>query len=86
MSFTIVIYLCIHSQSCHRRGFYCAQGLVNLNYCGDDDGGLMVLKGSNQLVEEFFNQQGRDSYLSWGPFDWHGESPSSLDITDVKGI
>lgn len=62
------------SQSCHRKGFYCCQGLVNLNYCGPEDGGLMILEGSNQLVERFFDENGRDSYTSWGPFDWHGFS------------
>ncbi|WVQ84276.1 hypothetical protein IAT38_006428 [Cryptococcus sp. DSM 104549] len=27
-------------QSCHRRGFYCCQGVVNLNENGPDDGGF----------------------------------------------
>jgi hypothetical protein len=60
------------SQSLHRRGFYCCQGLVNLNDCGPEDGGLMVLEGSSKLVEEFFDIHGRESYNSWGPFDWYG--------------
>lgn len=30
-----------------------AQGLVNLNHNGPDDGGLMILKGSSSLVEEY---------------------------------
>ncbi|ORY35326.1 hypothetical protein BCR39DRAFT_591866 [Naematelia encephala] len=59
-------------QSLHRRGFYCCQGLVNLNDCGPEDGGLMVLEGSNKLVEEHFDIHGRESYKTWGPFDWYG--------------
>ncbi|WWD19949.1 hypothetical protein CI109_104422 [Kwoniella shandongensis] len=59
-------------QSHHRKGFYCCQGLVNLNHCGPEDGGLMVLEGSNKLVEEFFDTHGRESYKTWGPFDWYG--------------
>ncbi|WVQ71114.1 hypothetical protein IAR50_000639 [Cryptococcus sp. DSM 104548] len=59
-------------QSHHRSGFYCCQGIANLNYNGPDDGGLMVLEGSNQLVQEFFDIHGRDSYKTWGPFDWYG--------------
>ncbi|WWD03167.1 hypothetical protein V865_001214 [Kwoniella europaea PYCC6329] len=59
-------------QSHYRRGFYCCQGLVNLNNNGPDDGGLMVLEGSSKLVEEYFDTHGRNSYKSWGPFDWFG--------------
>lgn len=32
----------------------------------------MVLEGSQKLVEEFFDIHGRESYNSWGPFDWYG--------------
>ncbi|WVR09804.1 hypothetical protein IAU60_006880 [Kwoniella sp. DSM 27419] len=67
-------------QSHHRTGFYCCQGLVNLNHNGPEDGGLMVLEGSSQLVEEHFNIHGRHSYKSWGPFDWYDicMAPASL--------
>jgi len=61
-------------QSPSRRGFYCVQGLVNLNENGPDDGGLMVLRGSSQLFEQFFDEHGRGGHKSWGPADWCGFS------------
>ncbi|ORY25045.1 hypothetical protein BCR39DRAFT_590309 [Naematelia encephala] len=61
-------------QSRHRRGFYCCQGIANLNENGPDDGGLMVLTGSSQLVEKYFDKFGRSGDRTWGPFDWYGFS------------
>ncbi|WRT66777.1 uncharacterized protein IL334_003740 [Kwoniella shivajii] len=52
------------------KGFYCCQGIVNLNENGPEDGGLMVLEGSSKVVEEYFDIHGRQSYTTWGPFDW----------------
>ncbi|WWD16297.1 hypothetical protein CI109_100723 [Kwoniella shandongensis] len=59
-------------QSRHRRGFYCVQGLANLNENGPDDGGLMVLTGSSQLVEEYFDTFGRvyREERTFGAFDY----------------
>ncbi|KAK4699705.1 hypothetical protein P7C70_g6552, partial [Phenoliferia sp. Uapishka_3] len=42
-----------------RKGFFVAQGLVNLNENGPDDGGLAVMKGSSKLMKEFFDVHGR---------------------------
>ncbi|KAI5480129.1 hypothetical protein MNV49_001789 [Pseudohyphozyma bogoriensis] len=57
-------------QSPSRRGFYCVQGIANLNDCGPEDGGLMVLRGSSRLFEEFFDVHGRTGFKTWGPVDW----------------
>jgi hypothetical protein len=38
----------------------------------------MVLEGSSKLVEEFFDIHGRESYNSWGPFDWYGRCDVSF--------
>ncbi|KAM0751340.1 hypothetical protein T439DRAFT_347850 [Meredithblackwellia eburnea MCA 4105] len=61
-------------QSPNRTGFFVAQGLVNLNYNGPQDGGLMVLKGSSKLVEEYFATfpEEKANGNSWGPADWYG--------------
>lgn len=32
----------------------------------------MVLKGSSQLVEEYFDMYGRNEIKTWGPVDWYG--------------
>ncbi|KDE08197.1 hypothetical protein MVLG_01676 [Microbotryum lychnidis-dioicae p1A1 Lamole] len=42
-----------------RKGFFVAQGIVNLNENGPDDGGLLVMKGSNKLMKQFFDLHGR---------------------------
>ncbi|GAA6032119.1 hypothetical protein JCM8097_007082 [Rhodosporidiobolus ruineniae] len=39
-----------------RRGFLCAQGLVNLAPNGSNDGGLMLFKGSHKLNDEYFTK------------------------------
>ncbi|GAA6037987.1 hypothetical protein JCM8097_009527 [Rhodosporidiobolus ruineniae] len=48
-------------QDPERPGFRCVQGLVNLNPNGDNDGGLVVLKGGHRISEEyhkeFFNEE-----------------------------
>ncbi|KAI5478474.1 hypothetical protein MNV49_005115 [Pseudohyphozyma bogoriensis] len=61
-------------QSPNRQGFFCAQGLVNLNENGPDDGGLMVLKGSSLILEEYFKlfPEEKANHHSWGPADWYG--------------
>ncbi|KAL8281007.1 hypothetical protein RQP46_006686 [Phenoliferia psychrophenolica] len=63
-------------QSPNRSGFFVAQGLVNLNYNGINDGGLMVLKGSSRLMEEYFDTfpEEKANGNSWGPADWYGFS------------
>lgn len=40
-------------QDPERPGFRCVQGLVNLNPCGDNDGGLVVLKGGHNISKEY---------------------------------
>ncbi|GAA5933367.1 hypothetical protein JCM3775_000668 [Rhodotorula graminis] len=61
-------------QSPNRRGFFCAQGIVNLLPNGPDDGGLMVLKGSGAIMEKYFEQhpEQKANHSSWGPADWYG--------------
>ncbi|BGP45399.1 hypothetical protein JCM10450v2_001217 [Rhodotorula kratochvilovae] len=52
-------------------GFFVAQGLVNLNDNGPDDGGLLVMKGSSKLFKEFFDEHGRPPLPAEGKIDWH---------------
>ncbi|KAK4703238.1 hypothetical protein P7C70_g2978, partial [Phenoliferia sp. Uapishka_3] len=61
-------------QSPNRTGFFVAQGLVNLNYNGPDDGGLLVMKGSGILVDEYFATfpEQKAKHSSWGVSDWYG--------------
>lgn len=62
-----------HIDMCPSRvGFFCAQGLVNLNDNGPEDGGLIVMKGSSRLQKQFFDIHGRppipDERLDWHMF------------------
>ncbi|SGY15374.1 BQ5605_C013g07350 [Microbotryum silenes-dioicae] len=43
-------------QDPERPGFRCVQGFVNLNPCGQNDGGLMVLKGGHLVSKEYHDQ------------------------------
>ncbi|GAA5857284.1 hypothetical protein JCM8547_002201 [Rhodosporidiobolus lusitaniae] len=62
-------------QNPFREGFYCLQGIVNLNYNGEKDGGLLVLEGSSRLMRQYFADTGRTETRSWGPVDWAGFEP-----------
>ncbi|KAK0469644.1 uncharacterized protein EV420DRAFT_1616195 [Desarmillaria tabescens] len=59
-------------QSPSRVGFYCCQSVINLNECGPEDGGLMVLRNSSRIVGKYFDEIGRDETRTWGPVDWYG--------------
>lgn len=44
-------------QSPHRKGMQCVQGLLNYQPNGSDDGGLILMKGSSKLFDDFFREQ-----------------------------
>jgi hypothetical protein len=44
-------------QSPHRKGMQCVQGLLNYQPNGSDDGGLILMKGSSKLFDEFFREK-----------------------------
>ncbi|KAM0748166.1 hypothetical protein T439DRAFT_291802 [Meredithblackwellia eburnea MCA 4105] len=52
-----------------RRGLICAQGLVNLNENGPEDGGLILFKRSSQFNAKFFEEEwdGQEGYIPKGP-------------------
>lgn len=61
-----------HIDLCPSRvGFHCAQGIVNLNENGPDDGGLVVMKGSSKLMSQFFDEHGRPPVPLEGKIDWN---------------
>ncbi|GAA5885037.1 hypothetical protein JCM6882_007205 [Rhodosporidiobolus microsporus] len=72
-------------QNPFRKGFYCMQGIVNLNYNGPDDGGLLVLEGSHKKMTAFFDETGRTETRSWGPVDWAGFNPDEEEWFFEKG-
>jgi ectoine hydroxylase-related dioxygenase (phytanoyl-CoA dioxygenase family) len=56
------------------RGFQCAQGIINLIDNGPQDGGLVVMRGSHNFNDEFFETHSMEKKEKWGkvPDDWHG--------------
>lgn len=55
----------------------CVQGILNLAPNGPTDGGLMVMKGSSVLNEEFFASHTNER-KTWGPTDWFGFTPDEV--------
>lgn len=51
-------------QSPDRVGLACVQGILNLYNSGPQDGGLIVMKGSAPLFEEFFQQLPKEKRFS----------------------
>jgi hypothetical protein len=78
-----------HTDQCPARvGFYLPQGLVNLNENGPDDGGLMVLRGSSQLFEQYFDEiDGRKDLKAtdWGSWDWRMFTEEELEWFYARG-
>ncbi|CZR69134.1 uncharacterized protein PAC_19034 [Phialocephala subalpina] len=55
-----------------KPGFRCLQGLVNLQPCGPDDGGLIVCKGAHLLSEQFHEDMKYEKRIpQWNP-EWYG--------------
>lgn len=53
-------------QDPERPGFRCVQGLVNLLPSGDDDGGLVVMKGGHKISEEYHRTfAGEEQEFRW---------------------
>ncbi|GAA5856546.1 hypothetical protein JCM8547_005858 [Rhodosporidiobolus lusitaniae] len=70
-------------QDADKRGFHCAQGLVNLAPNGPKDGGLMLLKGSAKLNDKYFTEvwNGTDGVVLKGDeaqTDFFGYTPEIL--------
>ncbi|KAL2824588.1 hypothetical protein BJY01DRAFT_230419 [Aspergillus pseudoustus] len=73
-------------QSPHRKGLHCVQGIINFTPNGPADGGLMVIKGSHNCMEEFFEQfPEKTSRKSWGPEDFFAFEPPEVHWFKEKG-
>ncbi|KAL0258685.1 hypothetical protein SLS55_006186 [Diplodia seriata] len=70
-------------QSPHRTGLQCAQGIINFAPNGPRDGGLVVLKGSHRLVEEYFSCHETEQE-TWGSTDWFGFSEEEGQVAWFK--
>lgn len=62
----------------------CVQGILNLATNGPEDGGLIVLKGSSALNEDFFKTHDTER-KTWGPADWFGFTPEEVEWFKDRG-
>ncbi|PQE08896.1 Phytanoyl- dioxygenase protein [Rutstroemia sp. NJR-2017a BVV2] len=53
-------------------GFRCLQGLVNLQPCGPNDGGLIVCKGAHLLSEQFHKEMADEKKIPAWTNEWYG--------------
>jgi hypothetical protein len=69
-----------------RKGMHCVQGILNFAPNGPKDGGLIVMKGSTNLMGEFFKAHpqviGRPT---WGTRDWFGFEKSEVPWFEERG-
>ncbi|KAF7188982.1 putative phytanoyl-CoA dioxygenase [Pseudocercospora fuligena] len=63
-------------QSPHRKGMQCVQGLLNYQPNGDKDGGLIVMKGSSKLFDQFFSETREQD-------DHEDKPPEDYDFKDL---
>lgn len=69
-----------------KPGFRCLQGLVNLNPCGPDDGGLIVCKGGHRLSEQFHKEMADEERIpAWTP-EWYGFTENGMKWLNDHGL
>ncbi|GAA82776.1 MFS transporter [Aspergillus luchuensis IFO 4308] len=75
-------------QAPERKGLVCVQGIVNLSSAGPDDGGLIVMKGSAPLFDQFFEENPVTGPTPWRTAkhkDFHPFSDKDLDWYRERG-
>lgn len=74
-------------QSPHLLGLQCIQGILNFAPNGPQDGGLVVLAGSQNFNEAYFKSHSKEKNPAWGtvPDDWHGFSPEEVEWFKERG-
>ncbi|OJJ07528.1 hypothetical protein ASPVEDRAFT_88776 [Aspergillus versicolor CBS 583.65] len=61
-----------------KPGFRCLQGLVNLNPCGPNDGGLIVCPGGHKVSEQFHREMASEPRIpAWTP-EWFGFTENGM--------
>ncbi|KAM0753450.1 hypothetical protein T439DRAFT_285374 [Meredithblackwellia eburnea MCA 4105] len=73
-------------QDPERPGFRCLQGLVNLNPCGDDDGGLVVMPGAHKISAEYHDAFRKEERLWQWTNEWYGYKETGLAWLKERGF
>lgn len=61
-----------------KPGFRCLQGLVNLQPCGPDDGGLITCKGAHLLSEDFHRDMAAEEKIPAWTKEWYGFTAAGM--------
>lgn len=61
-----------------KPGFRCLQGLVNLQPCGPEDGGLIACKGAHLLSEEFHRDMAAEEKIPAWTNEWYGFTDAGM--------
>jgi hypothetical protein len=73
-------------QSPRKAGMQCVQGIINLAPNGPEDGGLLIMRGSSGLMEDFFRAHPEViDRPTWGSSDWFGFEQAELDWFKKRG-
>ncbi|KAI1334558.1 hypothetical protein F5Y15DRAFT_401343 [Xylariaceae sp. FL0016] len=73
-------------QDPEKPGFRCLQGLVNLNPCGPDDGGLIVCKGGHRASARFHEAMKNEPRIpAWTP-EWFGFTENGMKWLESEGL
>lgn len=73
-------------QDPERPGFRCMQGLVNLNESGPDDGGLVLMRGSHKISEEYHNTFRTEERIWQWTNEWYGYKDTGIAWLKEKGF
>ena len=62
-----------------KPGFRCLQGLVNLQPCGPDDGGLIACKGAHLLSAQFHDEMKNEERIPQWTNEWYGFTSAGME-------
>ncbi|KAF7596866.1 hypothetical protein BBP40_011911 [Aspergillus hancockii] len=73
-------------QDPEKLGFRCLQGLVNLNPCGPNDGGLIICRGGHTISEQFHREMANEPRIpAWTP-EWFGFTKNGMKWLEDHGL
>ena len=68
-----------------KPGFRCLQGLVNLQPCGPNDGGLIACKGAHLLSEQFHVDMADEGKIPAWTNEWYGFTARGMKWLEEHG-
>lgn len=72
-------------QDPEQPGFRCLQGLVNLAPCGDNDGGLVIMRGAHKISQEYHDTFRSEERMWQWTNEWYGFKETGLAWLKERG-